>query len=325
MGGGEGAALGAPVRVEEVSARSALHRVRGERGFCWSISPYRGCQHGCAYCYARGMYECLGYPDPSSFHRLILAKRNVAGVLREELARGKWKGGEVALGTATDPYQPAESRYRLTRGVLEVLAEYRARRASFSVNVAADFSVSVTTKSPLVVRDADVLRALGATVQVSVSSLRPGFWRHFEPGAPPPRARLRALEELRRQGIEAGVFLAPVLPFLTDGEKDLHELAAACSWAGASFVIPILLHLRPGVREGFLPRLAARYPRLTVPYLRLYRRAYLSPEQARHREEKILSILRRHGLKVGFPSPAGAREDSGFREDPPVPRQLRFF
>lgn len=293
-------------RVEEVSCRSALNRVREGRGFAWSVSPYRGCAHGCAYCYARGMYECLGYPDPSSFHRLILAKRNVAEVLREELGRGKGKGGEVALGTATDPYQPAEGRLRLTRRVLEVLAGYRVlisgSRASGSGGRVV-MRVSITTKSPLVVRDADVLRELQATVHLSLSSLDPGFWRHFEPGAPPPRARVLALRELRRQGVKAGVFLAPVLPFITDREKDLHELAAACAWAGASFVIPILLHLRPGVREGFLPRLADCYPRLAVPYLRLYRRAYLSPDTARRIEEGILSVLDRYGLRSEFPSP----------------------
>lgn len=302
--------------MEEVFCKSALHRVREGRGLAWSVSPYRGCAHGCAYCYARGMYECLGYSDPSSFHRLILAKRNVARVLREELARGRWKGGEVALGTATDPYQPAEGKLRLTRGVLEALAEYRASLRVSPGARAIAFPVSLTTKSPLVVRDADLLRELGATVHLSLSSLDPNFRRHFEPGAPPPQARLRALRELRRRGVEAGVFLAPVLPFVTDRERDLEELAAACAWAGAAFVVPILLHLRPGVREGFLPRLAHRYPRLAVPYLRLYRRAYLAPDRARRIEERILSVLDRHGLAVEPPSrdfrPPAGREGEGF-------------
>ncbi|MBI2460291.1 MAG: radical SAM protein [Candidatus Rokubacteria bacterium] len=252
------------VRYEEVQARGVLNPVRG-MGFRWSLNPYRGCTHGCHYCFARRYHSYLDLNPDRSFESVIFVKVNAPAVLREELARPSWRRELVAIGTATDPYQPVEGRYRLTRGILEILAEFRT-------------PASLVTKGTMVVRDRDVLAELGrrasATVSISLTTLDRDLWRRLEPGTPPPEQRLRAMGELARVGIRAGVLLAPIVPGLTATPRHLAPLLRAAADHGARFVVPNLLYLKPGVKEHFEAFLAAEAPDLLPLYRRLYPGAY---------------------------------------------------
>jgi DNA repair photolyase len=254
-------------RVTEVRCKTALNRVRG-MPFTWSLNPYRGCAHACSYCYARTTHAFLGLDVGEDFSAQLFAKTNVAEVLRGELARRGWRRETVALGTSTDPYQPVEGRYRLTRRCLEALAEART-------------PAHVTTKGTLVVRDVGVLRELarvagpgasGARVGVSVSliTLDDRVWRALEPGAPPPAQRLRALRRLADAGVPCGLAVAPVLPGLTDSHAALEALVAAAAEHGAQWVWAGAIHLEPAVRDHFLACLARHVPDAAAPYERVF-------------------------------------------------------
>jgi DNA repair photolyase len=250
-------------QLREIDCRVALNPVSG-MPFRWSLNPYRGCAHGCHYCYARTTHAYLDLDPDGDFSGVILVKRNVAEVLRRELA-GRRRREAVAVGTATDPYQPAEGRYRLTRACLEALRDFRT-------------PCWVTTKGPLVVRDADLLAAAGATVSISLPTVDPAVWRRVEPGTAHPRQRLRAVARLRAAGVRVGVLIAPVLPGLTDDADHLRAVARAAADHGAQFLAGHALFLKPGVREHYLGFLAAAYPELLALHRRLYARGpYLGP------------------------------------------------
>ncbi|SIS52712.1 SPL family radical SAM protein [Alicyclobacillus vulcanalis] len=258
-----------------MGVKRALNRVRaGSMPFGWSLNPYRGCGHGCAFCYARGTHEYLGYGADDAFRSRIHVKEDVPRILEAELeARVARFGGDVeqmaallgtvAVGTATDPYQSAEARFRVTRRCLEVLSRYRVR-------------FSVTTRSPLILRDLDVLqRARLEGVHVSLHTLDAEVWRAFEPATPPPSVRLRAVERLAKAGVPVSVFIAPVLPYLTDQIDHLAKLMQQARDCGAYDVMVSSLRLAPEVKPWFFSVLKQAYPAWVPRYERMYAgRAY---------------------------------------------------
>jgi DNA repair photolyase len=252
------------VEYREEPCRSALNRVEG-MDFRWSLNPYMGCVHRCTFCYVRAFERRADRPSDDRYGRSIRVKINVAEVLARELARPSWKGEGVAVGAATDPYQPPEGRYRLTRGCIQAFA---AARNPFSI----------VTRGPMIVRDIDVLQDAARRAEVHVSfsvpTLDPEVWRRTEPGTAPPRQRLRALRTLVDAGIDAGVGMAPILPGISDDPARLAEVVRAAREAGATGLWCNVLYLRPGTREHFLGALARHWPALLPRYEQLYRNAY---------------------------------------------------
>jgi DNA repair photolyase len=278
---------GMSAEYREEPCRSALNRVKG-MPFAWSLNPYMGCVHRCTFCYVRAFERRADRPSDDRYGQSIRVKVNVAEVLRSELARPSWKREGVAIGAATDPYQPAEGRYRLTRACLEVLG-------------AASNPLSIITRGPMIVRDLDVLqeaaRRADVSVNFSVPTLDEEVWRKTEPGTAPPRQRLRALKTLVDGGIKAGIGMAPILPGLSDRPEQLEEVVRAAREAGATHVWANLLYLRPGTREHFLGCLARDWPEELERYEALYaRRAYLKAEDAKPVRDLVGDLRRRHGV-----------------------------
>ena len=256
------------VEYRSEPCKSALTQVRG-MPFKWSLNPYMGCAHRCTFCYVRHFEHRADRPADDRYGRSIRVKPNIAEVLRRELARASWQREEVALGTATDPYQPAEGRFRLTRSCITVLAE-------------SGTPFSIVTRGPLVVRDVDILveaaREVSVAVFVSLPTLDERVWRTTEPGTAPPTSRLRAIRALAEAGIDVGVGMAPILPGLSDSPVLLEATVAAVRAAGARSIWASVVHLRPGVREHFLDALARDWPEQVERYEALFAtRAYLPP------------------------------------------------
>jgi DNA repair photolyase len=277
-----------PVEYREEPCRSALNRVSG-MGFDWSLNPYMGCVHRCTFCYVRAFERRADRPSDERYGRSIRVKTNVAAVLRAELARPSWRREHVAIGAATDPYQPAEGRFRLTRACLEALSEARN-------------PFHVITRGPMILRDLDLLveasRRATVSVTFSVPTLDREIWRRTEPGTAPPRQRLRALRALVDAGVKAGVGMAPILPGLSDDPALLAEVVRAAREAGATNVWANLLHLKEGTREHFLEALARDWPEQLPRYERLYgNRAYLPKEEAEPVRAKVAELRRAHGIR----------------------------
>jgi len=275
------------VEYREEPCRNALNRVRG-MPFAWSLNPYMGCAHQCTFCYVRAFERRADRPSDSRYGRSIRVKVNVAEVLRAELARPSWRGEGVAVGAATDPYQPAEGRYRLTRACIGAFA-------------AASNPFSLITRGPMIVRDVDVLaeasRHAEVSVMFSVPTLDADVWRTTEPGTAPPRQRLRALSRLVDAGVNAGVGMAPILPGLSDRPEQLEEVVKAAREAGATSIWANLLYLRPGTREHFLEALAHDWPEELERYESLYhRRAYLKNEQTKPVKDAVGELRKRYGI-----------------------------
>jgi DNA repair photolyase len=253
-----------------VTAKRILNEVppQSQMPFRWTINVYRGCSHSCAYCFARPTHEYLGLNIGEDFDRKIVVKINAVEKLRTELASPKWTGEPVAMGTNTDPYQRCEAKYKLTRGVLEALAEHGN-------------PFSILTKSALVTRDLDVLTVAAeradVTVNFSIGTLDERVWRATEPGTPHPRRRIDAMRRLSEAGVRTGALMAPVLPGLSDRPEQLREVAAAVRAAGGRVLDVLPLHLRPGVREHFLDWLATFDPALHADYLRRYAHGAYAP------------------------------------------------
>jgi DNA repair photolyase len=265
-----------------------LNRVRG-MPFAWSLNPYMGCAHRCTFCYVRAFEARADRPWDERYGASIRVKTNVAEVLRRELARASWQRETVAVGAATDPYQPAEGRYRLTRSCIEAFA-----------GAATPFSV--ITRGPLVVRDVDVLaeaaRRARVSVTFSVPTLDEEIWRRTEPGTAPPRQRLRALSRLVEAGIDARVGMAPILPGLSDRPELLADVVREARAAGATGIWANLLYLRPGTREHFLGALERDWPELLPRYERLYRRgAYLPRHEADPVRDRVRELARSLGVR----------------------------
>lgn len=277
------------ITFHEVLARSALNSVPGSSlPFNWTINPYRGCTHACRYCFARPTHRYLELDTGLDFDQQIVVKTNVADVLRRELARPSWRGEQVALGTNTDPYQRAEGRYRLMPGIIETLA-------------ASGTPLSILTKGTLVRRDLGVLAAAAEEVSVgigvSLALADEELRRQVEPGVPSVRARLELIGAVREAGLPCGVMVAPVLPWLTDSAEQLDHLFGELARAGATGVTPLVLHLRPGVKEWFMGWLARERPELVKRYEDLYARgANASPSYRSAFDHKVRPLLDKHGF-----------------------------
>jgi len=255
----------------EEPCKTALNQCKG-MPFRWTLNPYMGCVHRCTYCYVRAYEKRADRPYDSRYGASIRVKTNVAQVLRWELHKRSWRHETVAIGAATDPYQPAEGQYRLTRQCLEVLA-------------AASNPFGLITRGPMIVRDIDVLQEASRRAQVginvSIPTLDPDVWRKTEPGTSPPRQRLRAVRKLIDAGIKVNISMAPILPGISDAPEQLEEVIRAARDAGAVGVWANLLHLRPGTREHFLSQVARDWPHLLPRYRELYRYDAYLPDEAK--------------------------------------------
>jgi DNA repair photolyase len=296
-----------PVEYREEPCRSALNRVRGMM-FEWSLNPYMGCAHRCTFCYVRAFERRADRPSDDRYGTSIRVKVNVAEVLARELRRPSWNRDHVAIGAATDPYQPAEGRYRLTRSCIQVLGS-------------AANQFSIITRGPMIVRDIDVLqeaaRRAKVSVMFSIPTLDEDVWRRTEPSTAHPKQRLRALRELVDAGIKAGVGMAPVLPGISDGPEQLAAVVRAARAAGATGIWANLLYLKPGTREHFLEHLARDWPEQLPPYERLYAngRAYLPQAETLPVRTLVSNLAREHGI----------RDRRALKLEPPQePRQLAF-
>jgi DNA repair photolyase len=274
----------------EDTCKTALNRVpdASRVPFRWTVNPYRGCTHSCHYCFARAFHTYLDLGVGEDFSTKIVVKTNVAEVLRRELASPRWGGEPVAMGTATDPYQHCEGRYRLTRGVVEAFADF-------------ENPLSMLTKSTMIARDLDVYRRLAevadVTVSMSVGMLDEQVRRVVEPGTPPGRKRLEILARFAEAGIRTGVLVAPILPGLTDDDEHLDEVLAACAAAGVAHASPIVLHVRPGIRDHFMPWVKRSYPWLYPRYVELYgKRAYAPKAYQEEVSERFARLRLRHGI-----------------------------
>ena len=273
-----------------LEARSALNRESsGRMPFAWTINPYRGCEFGCQYCYARYTHEFLEHWDSLDFERKIYAKGNAPELLRAELRAARDRGQPIALGTATDPYQPAERQFEITRRLLEVFAEFRG----------LDFSI--TTKGVLVLRDLDLLRRNAErhrlSVGMTVTTLDEPLARRLEPKAPPASKRLEAVRALADAGIRTGVMLMPIVPGLTDSPRSLEAVARAAAESGAQFLYANILFLMPSAAKQFMPFLEREFPRLVKRYRKLYARsAYLNGEYKEEIARLVADLRARYGL-----------------------------
>jgi DNA repair photolyase len=279
------------VEYFELPARSLLNRVRAGMPFQWAINPYRGCEFGCKYCYARYTHEYMELRDSEAFETRIYSKSGAAALLRREL--GKVHPGEsIAIGTATDPYQPAERRFGITRAILEVFT----RRLGYRL--------SITTKSDLVARDAELLREIACGnvlhVNVTITTLDAGLARMLEPRAPRPDLRLAAVEKLAAAGVCVGVFANPIMPLLTDREESLDALAGAAAKAGAKHFGGGILFLMPSAQKVFFPFLEEKFPALVRRYReRFENNAYLRGAYQETVRERVRRIRAKHGLPAG--------------------------
>jgi len=277
------------VTFYEVMAKSIINHVPTARlGFNWTINPYRGCSHSCSYCFARPTHTYLDFNAGADFENKIVVKVNAVDLLRAQLRKPGWKGESIAMGTNTDNYQRAEGHYKLMRGIL---AELNAARNPYSI----------LTKGTLIQRDIDLL-AEGAskmtvTTAFSVGTVDEKVWKKTEPGTPHPRKRLEVLTKLNEAGVPCGVLMAPILPEISDSPEQLEETVRAVSEAGATHITPLVLHLRPGVKEEFVAWLQLTYPELTGSYEQMYPGAN-APKKVREAITNSVADLRRR-----FPNP----------------------
>ena len=272
-------------RFYEVNARSVLNRVpkASRMPFPWTINPYRGCSHACVFCFARPTHTYLGFDAGRDFEREIVVKVNAPEVVRRELRRPSWRREHVAMGTNTDPYQWVEGRYKLMPPIWEALAESAT-------------PCSILTKSPLLLRDLDLLveaaKRVPVTANFSVPTLDEAAWRATEPHTPSPRARLDAVAKLNAAGIPTGVLVAPLMPGINDDPEQVERILALATEAGAVSVGGIALHLRGEVKGIFFDWLRAQRPDLVPHYEQLYRRGAYAPAEERRR---IAALVRRDG------------------------------
>jgi DNA repair photolyase len=266
-------------RYQEIRCRSAINGVKG-MPFNWTLNPYRGCTHACHYCFARRYHVQFELDSDDQFSSVILVKKNFVEVLRRQLDHPGWQREQVALGTATDPYQPIEGHYRLTRGTIEALTSART-------------PVGIVTKGPMIVRDRDVLqdlaRVASCTVCVSVPTVDEDAWRTLEPGTAHPLQRLRAVRELVDAGIHAGVLMAPIVPGFSSSRSKLERTVKAIADHGARFVGCNVMYLQDGTRTHFMNFMAREFPHLVPRYERLYTKKY--PPDAYRKEIKTMVAL----------------------------------
>ena len=306
-------------RYQEVTCRSALNPVKG-MPFNWTLNPYRGCTHGCHYCFARRYQTQFELGPGDHFSSVIFVKTNLVEVLRRELDKPSWTREQVAVGTATDPYQPIEGEYKLTRRSLEAL-------------LAARTPIGLVTKGPMIVRDADVLadigRRSGCTVYMSVPTVDEDAWRALEPGTAHPLQRLRAVRHLRDAGVNAGVLMAPVVPGFTTQPAKLEATIKAVADHGAAFLGANVMFLKGGTKDYFMGFLAQEFPQMVESYQRLYAGAYATSDYIKSVRGMIdalqerFEVHRRTKQIEGRTSPhaEGGPEDD---EDQAAPQQATF-
>jgi len=265
---------------QEISCRSALNRVRG-MPFDWTLNPYRGCTHGCHYCFARRYHVQFELNASDEFASVILVKQNIVEVLEKELDRPSWTREHVAVGTATDPYQPIEGRYKLTRGSIQALTRGRT-------------PFGLVTKGPMVVRDIDVLqehaRSAACTIYMSVPTVDDDAWRTLEPGTAPPLQRLRAVRELVDAGINAGVLMAPIVPGFSSSRSKLEATVKAIADHGARFAGCNVMYLQEGTRTHFMAFIEREFPSMRPRFERLYQRKY-PPDAYRKELRAMIRVL----------------------------------
>ncbi len=283
---GESLREGHNVEYFTLGTRSLLSRVVSQRNlpFTWAINPYRGCEFACKYCYARYTHEFMELREGVDFERKIFVKQQAAALLRSELKKVKRDEG-IAIGTATDPYQPAERRFEVTKAILEVLA------------VHSGLSIGVVTKSSMITRDTEILLRVGEhnriSVSMTVTTLDTELARKLEPRAPRPDLRLEAVRQLNLAGVYAGVNCAPVLPEITDRPRDLEALVKAASEAGAKYIFPSPLFLKPCSAAVFLPFLEENFPALVEFYRKRYADQAFLPKGYGERLSQLMAAFRR--------------------------------
>jgi DNA repair photolyase len=298
---------------QEVDCRSALNRVKG-MPFEWTLNPYRGCTHACHYCFARRYHAQFELDAGDQFASIILVKRNLIEVLEREIDRPTWKRQQVALGTATDPYQPIEGHYRLTRRSIEALTRGRT-------------PMGLVTKGPMVVRDKDVLLALSrvasCTVYMSVPTVDDDAWRTLEPGTAHPLQRLRAVRELADAGVNVGVLMAPIVPGFSSSRSKVERTIKAIADHGARFVGCNVMHLEDGTRVHFMQFIAREFPGMLPRLEKLYVRKN-APDSYRKEVQAMVRVLQeRYGL-AGRPAESKERNEPASAPEPQLPEQVGF-
>ncbi|MGX9919207.1 Rv2578c family radical SAM protein [Streptomyces sp. NPDC002248] len=280
----------AGITFHEIRARSIVNRVPGasRMPFEWTVNPYRGCSHACVYCFARKTHSYLDLDTGLGFDSQIVVKVNAPELLRKRLASARWHGEHIAMGTNVDCYQRAEGRYVLMPGIITALTEH-----------ANPFSI--LTKGTLILRDlpllAEAARVTRVGVSVSVGFTDETLWRTVEPGTPAPARRLDVVRRLGERGLDCGVLMAPVIPYLGDSPEQLEATVRAVAEAGATSVTPLVLHLRPGAREWFMSWLAREHPRLVGPYRRLYGDGAYAPTWYQRRiTRQVHELARAYGM-----------------------------
>lgn len=307
------------IQYESITCKTVLNEVKAPAmPFEKSINPYRGCQHGCSFCYARSTHSFLGLDTNDTFQNHILLKSNAAEALEDQLkrmtrtAKSRAAIGRIAIGTATDPYQPIEGSMKLTRQCLEVLARYQ-------------LPTSITTRSPLILRDIDLLKQIPIIcINISVTTLNRDVWRNTEPATPFPLKRLETVQRLREEGLPVGIFMAPILPYLSDSMEDLNTLLQQSASHGAQFVMPSYLRLSTSaVKVWFFQMLQEHYPHLVRKYADLYQNsAYAAVNYRKPIQETIHSLLTHHGLHTREPIQASNPKPP--LQENSAPEQLTF-
>ncbi len=291
-------------RYQEVTCRSALNSVKG-MPFNWTLNPYRGCTHACHYCFARRYQTQFELGPGDEFSSVIFVKTNLVDVLRKELDHHSWTREQVAVGTATDPYQPIEGHYKLTRGSLEAL--HRGRTP-----------IGLVTKGPMVVRDKDILadmsKAAGATVYLSVPTVDDTAWSALEPGTAHPLQRLRAVRQLRDAGVNVGVLMAPVVPGFMTRPEQLEATVKAIADHGAAFVGANVMFLKGGTRDHFLGFIRSEFPQMLQGFEKLYAGPYAPPGYVASVRAMVATLQNRYDIK-----PRGKEHTRGNGEEAEVP------
>jgi len=290
---GESLRQGHEVEYFTLPIRSLLNRCTSARmPFTWTINPYRGCEFACKYCYARYTHEFMEMRDGVEFEQKIFVKQHAANLLRQEL-RQVQRGEEIAIGTATDPYQPAEKRFGVTRAILEEFTRHQG------------FEIGIVTKSNLILRDIDLLQEVSKNnqlfVNLTVTTLKTDLARILEPRAPRPDLRLEAVRELNRAGVAAGVICAPVLPGITDSPRDLEALVRAVAQAGGKYIFANSLFLKPCSAAVFLPFLEKEFPDLVESYRQRFQDgAFLSSSYRKRLSQLMARLRRKHGIRSDY-------------------------
>jgi len=302
------------VEYFSLPARSLLSRCTSPRvPFTWTINPYRGCEFACKYCYARYTHEFMEMRDGMDFERKIYVKQHAAWLLRHDLRKVK-RGEEIAIGTATDPYQPAETRFEITQGILEELALHEG------------LEIGIVTKSNLIVRDIDLLRRVGERnslfVNLTITTLNAKLARILEPRAPLPDLRLAAVRKLNAAGIATGVICGPVLPGITDAPLALDALVRATKQAKGKYIYANPLFLKPCSASIFLPFLDKEFPELVEDYRKRFaERAFVSKAYSKRISELMASLRKKHGISHEF----AARSQSVHPPPQTLEAQMKLF